>query len=116
MIVRSEVLWTDFLSASPPRLAQPPDIGRCQPTDNHLGYVVLDRKDVLDAALVPLRPNVLTRRAVDKLGGYSDPFAGLLNAALEHVAHIERAAHVLDPDRLAFVGEGRVAGDDQQVT
>jgi hypothetical protein len=41
-------------------------------------------------------------------------FAGLAQAAFEHVAHAQLAAHLLHVDRAALVGEARVARDHEQ--
>jgi hypothetical protein len=43
-----------------------------------------------------------------------DPHAvpGALNAALEHIADVQLAPDSLHIERLAFVGERRIAGDD----
>ena len=42
-------------------------------------------------------------------------FADPPHAALQSVAHAEFAPELLHVDRLAFVGEGGVAGDDETV-
>lgn len=42
--------------------------------------------------------------------------ADLAHAALEHVAHAQLAADLLDVDSAALVGEARIAGDDDQPT
>ena len=46
--------------------------------------------------------------------GDAQPAAGLAQAAFEDVAHAQFAAGLLHVDRAALVGEGRVAGDDEQ--
>ena len=51
---------------------------------------------------------------VDQLPGDAHPVAGLAHAAFEHVAHAELLRHLLHGDRLALVGEGRVARDDEE--
>ena len=37
-----------------------------------------------------------------------------LHAAFEDVAHAQFLCHLLHVDRLALVGEGRIAGDDEE--
>lgn len=51
---------------------------------------------------------------LDELAGDAHAIARLANAAFEDVAHAELASYPLDLDRLAFVGEARVAGDDEE--
>ena len=48
------------------------------------------------------------------MGDYPYPIAGFLYAAFQGVAYAQFASHVLDIRRLAFVGEGGVAGDDKE--
>jgi hypothetical protein len=54
-------------------------------------------------------------RGVDKLAGNAHPVAGLAHASFQHVAHAELATDLPHIDRLALVGEGRVARDDIQL-
>ena len=49
--------------------------------------------------------------SVDELGGDAELLALPLDAALEHVAHIESPAYLADIDGLAQIGLGRVARD-----
>ena len=51
---------------------------------------------------------------VDQLAGDAHAVAGLAHAAFEHIAHAEFAADLLHIDRLALVGEARIAGDDEE--
>ena len=53
-------------------------------------------------------------RALDHLGVDPDPVGGAADAPFQHVAHAELAAHLADVGRLALVGEGRIAGDDEE--
>ena len=52
--------------------------------------------------------------SVDQLAGDAHAVAGLAHAAFEHVAHAKLAADLPDVERLALVGEARIAGDDEQ--
>src|SRR5438552_7186611 len=51
---------------------------------------------------------------IDQLRGDAHPVAALAHAAFEHIAHAEFAADLLHIDRLALVGEARIAGDDEE--
>src|ERR1700720_637921 len=51
---------------------------------------------------------------VDQLRGDAHPIAVFANRAFEHVAHAELAPDLLHVDRLALVGEARIAGDDEE--
>ena len=57
---------------------------------------------------------MIASRRVDQLHG--DPYllVGFLHTPFQHVAHAHLFADVLHLHRLAFVGEGRVAGDDKE--
>ena len=49
---------------------------------------------------------------LDQLHVHPHPLAAALDAALQHIAHVEIAADLADVDRLPAIGEGGVAGDD----
>jgi len=53
-------------------------------------------------------------RRVDKLHRDAHAARGATDAAFEHVANAEFASDLADVDDLAFVGEARVPGDDEQ--
>ena len=76
--------------------------------------LVLKVEDVGRIAVVAFRPEVDAGLGVDQLGVDADAPAGLAHAALDHVAHAELAGHLAHVERLALVGEGRIAGDDQE--
>ncbi len=50
----------------------------------------------------------------DQLDRDAHPAARFAHAAFEHIAHAQFLADLLDVDGLAFVGEGRVAGDHRE--
>jgi len=56
------------------------------------------------------------RRAqrVNQLGGDPHATAGFAHRTLEHIADAELAPDLLHVDRLALVGEARIAGDDEE--
>ena len=57
---------------------------------------------------------MIAGRGVDQLRGDPHLLVGFLHTAFQHVAHAHLLPHVLHLHRLAFVGEGRVAGDDKE--
>ena len=61
------------------------------------------------------RQPIPARRRVDQLRRHADVPGVRLKAAPKHIAHAELLAHVAHIDRFAFVGEGRVACDHQQI-
>jgi hypothetical protein len=54
------------------------------------------------------------RRRLNQLARDAHACSGLADASFQHVAHTEFAADLPHIDRAPFVGEGRVAGDDEQ--
>ena len=83
--------------------------------DNVLRHVVLHGEDVGQVAIETLRPQMSARGRVDELRGDPYPVAGLADAALQHVAHAEAPAHLLNVHVPALEGEGRIAGDHEQL-
>ena len=76
--------------------------------------LVLQGKDVGQVAVVAVGPDVIAGRGVDQLGGDAHAIAALAHAALQHVTHAEFARDALYVDRLALVGERRIARDDEE--
>ena len=58
---------------------------------------------------------MIAGRRVDELDVDAHSAAAALNAALEDVTDVQFAADLLRVDRLALVGEGGVARDDERV-
>jgi hypothetical protein len=77
------------------------------------GDIVLHRENVGEVAVVTLGPKMPAGGSLDQLRRHPHPMRGLAHAAFENIAHAEIAPDVFDRDRLAFVGEGRIAGDDE---
>ena len=77
------------------------------------GDLVLYGEDVGEVAVVTLGPEMPTSGGFDQLCRHPHPVGGLAHSALEHITHAELAPDVFDHNRLAFVGEARVAGDDE---
>jgi hypothetical protein len=68
-------------------------------------------KQVFQITLVTLSPKVMSTQGIDQLGGNPNPVAGPLNTALQHIANPKLLAHLLDLDRLSFMGKSGVAGN-----
>ena len=68
----------------------------------------------LQRTVVALGPQVTAGGGIDQLRGDPHLVVSLAHAAFQHIPHPQLLAHVLHLHRLAFVGEGRVAGDDKQ--
>ncbi len=54
------------------------------------------------------------RRGLYQLAGNANAIARFPDASFQHIAHAQFASDPLDVDGLAFVGEARIAGDDEQ--
>ena len=76
------------------------------------GDLVLQREDVLDAAIVAIRPPVITGSAVDQLSGNTQAAARLPHAAFEQIADVQLARHLLQMEGPAFESEHGVPGND----
>ena len=87
---------------------------RLQRPDDALSHLVLDGEDVVEIAVVLVRPNVVAAFGVDELGGDSDAIARLAHAAFQDITNAEVGRHLAHIGRLALVGEGGVARDDEQ--
>jgi len=88
---------------------------RSQECDNRAHNVVLDSKDVLELAVVVLRPTVRARCGIDQLGGDANAIATASYAPFQHVTHTQLAPDLTDIDRLTLVLEARISGDDEQL-
>src|SRR5215218_3328744 len=82
--------------------------------DDALGDLVLDGEEVAELAVVAVGPDVLAGLGVDELRRDPHAPASDSHAALEHVADAERLGDLAHIHGLPFVGEARVAGDDEQ--
>ena len=87
--------------------------------DLHLGRqaqrdFVLDRENVVDGAVVALRPDVGAVACVDQLRGDPNAIAALANATLQYIAHAELLRRLAHVDRAPLVDEARIARDHPQ--
>src|SRR6476660_5012997 len=87
---------------------------RCDVPNHLLRHLVLQVENIFQSAVKSIGPQMSARRGVDELP--SDPHATtrLAHAAFEHVTDTQITSNLLDVDSLAFVGERRVTGDDEQ--
>src|SRR5438034_3080578 len=58
------------------------------------GNFILDREDVFDLSVEPLRPQVITVPRVDELHGDADPVASLSNAAFKKRLHTQSSSNL----------------------
>ena len=78
------------------------------------GDLVLDREDVAQFAIEAVGPKMSAGFRVDQLRGDPYPIAGAADAPFEHGADAEFTGHHAYVDRLALIGEARIARDHQQ--
>src|SRR5262249_15093903 len=81
------------------------DDARCEP--------VLQFEDIVERAIEMVGPDMRTCAGIDQLPGDAHAISGLSHAAFQYVAHAELARHLLHIDGFAFVGEARIARDDE---
>src|SRR5688572_7973914 len=85
-----------------------------QRIDDLANDLVLYSEYVVQAAVEALGPQMSTADGVDQLRIDAHPSGGAAGAAFQQIAHAEIAGDGAGIDRLALVGEGRVARDDEQ--
>ena len=77
---------------------------------DHVGRdLVLDREDVVELAVVGLRPQVRVGAGLDQLRRDPDRVARLAHRAFQHVRHVQRARDLRDRNLFAFERERRGA-------
>src|SRR5262249_15043922 len=76
--------------------------------------LVLQVEDVLQCAVEAVRPQVRSRSSVNELATDADAAACFSNTAFKYVVHTQFAPDLLNVRGPAFVGEGRIAGDDEE--
>ena len=87
---------------------------RLDDADDALGDLILKLENVVQRAVEAVGPEMRAGFGFDQLRGDAQPGARLAHAALQHVAHAEFAPDLPDVDRLALVGEARIARDHEQ--
>src|SRR5262249_17979313 len=78
------------------------------------GDLVLQRKDIIERAVVAFGPDVPAALGLDQLAGDAHPTCRPAHAAFEHVAHAELAPDLADVGGFPLVGKARIARDDEQ--
>lgn len=76
---------------------------------------VLELEQVRARPLVAIRPQLLARLGIDQLHGDAQTIATTTNGALDHIGDPELGSHFADIDETTLVGEGRLAGDDEEI-
>src|SRR5262245_25139754 len=82
---------------------------------DRLRELTLEREDILQFAIILLRPNLCVRLGVDELGVDPHPIAGNLHASLQHVRNTQLAPDQFHVSILAPVGCDTTAADDLQI-
>ena len=88
--------------------------GAIAPT-TRAGDLILQLEHVLEVAVVPVGPEMGIGRGIDELPGDAQPTAGAAHAPFEDVADSELPPDLADVHRPVLVGEGRVAGDNEEL-
>src|SRR6476659_7796089 len=73
--------------------------------DDAVSNLVLHNENIVECAVVTVRPDMVTGGGVDQLCSDTHATAGLTQAAFEHIAHAELAADLPHVNRFALVGE-----------
>jgi hypothetical protein len=91
-----------------------PDLGRAAIPDARRGRArgTAHARDPRPAE--PIDPEMRAGASVDQLLGDPHPVPGCANRPFEHIANAELAPDLLHIDGLPFVGEARIAGDDEE--
>ena len=76
------------------------------------GNLILNSKDILEVAIVSLRPQMIAVFNADKLSCDPQTIAGLSNASFKNVGHVELASYFAHVHLFAFERERRSARDD----
>ena len=77
-------------------------------------YLILYSKDVEQITVIAVGPKMPAARYLNQLRRYAHTIADLADTALQHVAHAELSADLLQVDVPALVGECGIARDDEQ--
>src|SRR4030095_3366044 len=83
-------------------------------TGDPLGNLVLDRKDIRQLKIAPLRPDIAAVTRVDELRRNAQPKCGLANASVQHVTRAKLASRLQDVRLFALESKGGAGPDDAQ--
>ena len=81
---------------------------------DRVGDFILQFEQIGEVSVVSLGHQVMAGIGLDQLRRDADPAPRFAHAAFEDIARAQFLADLLDVDGLAFVGEGRGAGDDRK--
>ena len=81
---------------------------------HRIGDLVLNHEYVSEIGIIAVFPDVRPRVGLDQLRGDPDLRCDLTHAAFENISRAEVAPDPLHIDVHAFIGERRIAGDDEQ--
>jgi hypothetical protein len=76
--------------------------------------VVLHLEQIAKFFVEPLGPEVSPGIAIDQLHVEAQPVAAALHAPFQPISHVQITADLPEVDRLTFVGEGGVPGDNER--
>jgi hypothetical protein len=82
---------------------------------DRVDHVVLELEDLGVGDVVFLGPEMAAAAGLDQLDGRAQPISDSPDAAFEDVADAELSADLPDVDRLALLGEARVASDYEEM-
>src|SRR5262249_36693054 len=74
-------------------------------TNNACSHPILKFEDVLQGFIIPLSPEMSSRRGINQLTGDAHAICRLSDAPFKDVAHTELTSDLLYVDRASFVGE-----------
>ena len=78
---------------------------RCDCADSRYGDLVLEREDIVGAAVIPLGPDMGAGRCIDHLARHAHVAAGPAHAAFEHIPDAKLATDLLHVHGAAPVGK-----------
>jgi hypothetical protein len=79
-------------------------------------HLVLQIKNVLKRSLEAICPKMRSGGGIDQLAGDAHPTAPFAHRPFEHILDVQLAANLLHIDRMALIGEARIARDPRTAT
>ena len=87
---------------------------RFEGADDTLGQTILQIENIFEGTLEFFRPDVISRRAFDELAVDAHSVRRPAHAAFEHITDTQLLRDLADVHGVALVGEGGIAGDDEE--
>jgi hypothetical protein len=81
-----------------------------------LSDLILNAEDVVQIAIIALRPQVMPGDSINKLGCDTDLITDLPDASVQDISHAQLTAHLRDLYRPVLVRESRIARDHGEPT